>query len=273
MINKPYTYMGNKGRFYKEIKRVFEESKKGKYVDLFAGGLEVPVNIKNDFQDVEVIANVKDINVEAFLKIKNKVKIYKEVIKYISGEDKLLNLYKDKEKWNEAKLRYKEWLLSAEEDKKNYIKLLCSMNGGLSLASKYYSEKKIEKIKIFVQSLKPIKITNEYFNKDKIYTDSFILLDPPYIKGTGIGNKSNEKGYNYKKASKSFWNEDSDKELVFFIKNNLNRNNTFMIWGSENNNLSKLIRTEFEDAKFIDIKYRKNIFGKVSERLEWYCII
>ena len=59
-IQKPYRYFGSKGRFYNEIKEIFIQSKKNTYIDLFAGGMEVAVNLKEDFKNIKVIANVKD---------------------------------------------------------------------------------------------------------------------------------------------------------------------------------------------------------------------
>ena len=45
-IQKPYRYFGSKGRFYNEIKEIFIQSKKNNYIDLFAFGMEVAVNLK-----------------------------------------------------------------------------------------------------------------------------------------------------------------------------------------------------------------------------------
>lgn len=72
-IQKPFKYMGSKGRFYDEIKEIFIESKKKKYIDIFAGGMEVAVNLKEELRDIEVIANVKDEHIESFLKCKKQL--------------------------------------------------------------------------------------------------------------------------------------------------------------------------------------------------------
>src|SRR3712207_9242215 len=83
-IKKPFRYMGSKGRFYKEIKGMFEESRKKSYVDLFAGGMEVAVNLKEDFPDVQVLANIKDEHVESFVKHRKTVlKQYLKVIDFL----------------------------------------------------------------------------------------------------------------------------------------------------------------------------------------------
>nr|DAO79172.1 MAG TPA: D12 class N6 adenine-specific DNA methyltransferase [Caudoviricetes sp.] len=49
-IQKPFRYFGSKGRFYSEIKEIFIQSKKNTYIDLFAGGMEVAVNLKEEIK-------------------------------------------------------------------------------------------------------------------------------------------------------------------------------------------------------------------------------
>lgn len=41
-IKPPFAYFGSKGRFYKEIKEIFEENYRENFVDLFAGSMEIP---------------------------------------------------------------------------------------------------------------------------------------------------------------------------------------------------------------------------------------
>ena len=45
-IQKPFRYFVSKGRFYSEIKQI----KKNTYIDLFAGGMEVAVNLKEEIK-------------------------------------------------------------------------------------------------------------------------------------------------------------------------------------------------------------------------------
>lgn len=275
-IQKPFLYFGNKGRFYTEIKQIFVESKKEIYIDLFAGGMEVVVNLKEEFKDIKVIANVKDEHIESLLKC-NKIAIQKyikfanflyENIEKINSKD----LYMNKEIWREVKKKYKEVrknkALNFKYDEIKMIELFASLNHGASLSSSFYSPQKIEKIKIYLEKLKNIEITHELFNKNWRYKDSFILLDPPYLAGTEL-KKVGEKGYNYS----GLWTEKDDEQLVEFIKNNLNNNNVFLVFGSLENNLSKELQKEFKNLDFIVKKYKKSIFGISQERAEWYCLI
>lgn len=274
-IQKPFKYMGSKGRFYNEIKEIFLLNKKNIYVDLFAGGMEIAVNLKEDIKDLKVTANVKDEHIESFLKCnKMAIKKYNELVNFLYKDIEKISsrfLFADKEKWQIIKNRYKEFWndnkLNFSEDERKMVELLASMNKGYSLSNSFFSIQKMEKIKIYLKKLKNIDITHNYFNESWSYKDSFILLDPPYLCGTEIV-KIGKKGYNYN----NIWTEKDDARLVKFIKNNLKNNNVFMIFGSLENNLSKLIQKAF-NVDFVVKKYKKSIFGISLDRAEWYCII
>lgn len=274
-IQKPFKYMGSKGRFYNEIKEIFLLNKKNTYVDLFAGGMEIAVNLKEDIKDLKVTANVKDEHIESFLKCnKMAIKKYNELVNFLYKEIEKISsrfLFADKEKWQIIKNRYKEFWndnkLNFSEDERKMVELLASMNKGYSLSNSFFSIQKMEKIKIYLKKLKNIDITHNYFNESWSYKDSFILLDPPYLCGTEVV-KIGKKGYNYS----NIWTEKDDARLVKFIKNNLKNNNVFMIFGSLENNLSKLIQKAF-NVDFVVKKYKKSIFGISLDRAEWYCII
>ncbi len=274
-IQKPFKYMGSKGRFYNEIKEIFLLNKKNTYVDLFAGGMEIAVNLKEDIKDLKVTANVKDEHIESFLKCnKMAIKKYNELVNFLYKDIEKISsrfLFADKEKWQIIKNRYKEFWndnkLNFSEDERKMVELLASMNKGYSLSNSFFSIQKMEKIKIYLKKLKNIDITHNYFNESWSYKDSFILLDPPYLCGTEV-IKIGKKGYNYS----NIWTEKDDARLVKFIKNNLKNNNVFMIFGSLENNLSKLIQKAF-NVDFVVKKYKKSIFGISLDRAEWYCII
>lgn len=274
-IQKPFKYMGSKGRFYNEIKEIFLLNKKNIYVDLFAGGMEIAVNLKEDIKDLKVTANVKDEHIESFLKCnKMAIKKYNELVNFLYKDIEKISsrfLFVDKEKWQIIKNRYKEFWndnkLNFSEDERKMVELLASMNKGYSLSNSFFSIQKMEKIKIYLKKLKNIDITHNYFNESWSYKDSFILLDPPYLCGTEVV-KIGKKGYNYN----NIWTEKDDARLVKFIKNNLKNNNVFMIFGSLENNLSKLIQKAF-NVDFVVKKYKKSIFGISLDRAEWYCVI
>lgn len=274
-IQKPFRYFGSKGRFYSEIREIVIQSKKNSYVDLFAGGMEVAVNLKEELGDIKVIANVKDEHIESFLKCnKMAIKRYKEFARFLYKDIEKVSvkdLYTDKKLWTEVKRKYKKFrkenIPNFTDDEIKVVELFASLNNGASLSNSFYSSAKIEKIKIYQNKLKNIEITHKYFNENWSYKDSFILLDPPYLCGTEVV-KIGKKGYNYN----NIWTEKDDARLVKFIKNNLKNHNVFMVFGSLENNLSKLIQKTF-NVDFVVKKYKKSIFGISLDRAEWYCII
>ena len=274
-IQKPYRYFGSKGRFYNEIKEIFIQSKKNSYIDLFAGGMEVAVNLKEELEYIKVIANVKDEHIESFLKCnKMTIKRYKEFARFLYKDIEKISvkeLYADKKLWIEIKRKYKKFrkdnTLNFKNDEIRMVELFASLNNGASLSNSFYSSAKIEKIKVYLDKLKNIEIMHNYFNENLSYKDSFILLDPPYLCGTEVV-KIGKKGYNYNNN----WTEKDDARLVEFVKNNLKNSNVFLIFGSLDNNLSKLIQKAF-NVDFIVKKYKKSIFGISLDRAEWYCVI
>nr|DAS86233.1 MAG TPA: methyltransferase [Caudoviricetes sp.] len=109
------------------------------------------------------------------------------------------------------------------------------------------------------------------FNENNIYNNSFIFLDPPYIQKT-VKKDKKFIGYNYATNKGLDWTVDDDKRLIQFIKNNLNRNNAFLVFGSLGNNLSELLKESFK-CEFIKREYNHSTFGKSTVRSEYFCLI
>lgn len=272
-IRKVFSYMGNKGKFYKEIKEIFEKSNKKKFVDLFAGGLEVPANLFID-TGKEIYINVKDSKMENLISLnkENKViPIYERAVKQVYKDVPLNSTrslyYTNKEIFKKMKENYLKLIEDSTEEERELLLLLGGVGGkSRSLSANFYSEQKIEKLKDYLEVLKKLDIKTEFFNEKWKFSDSFIFLDPPYLLETGVEGK---KGFNYE----GDWTEEDDTRLMEFIKNNHGKNNIFMIFGSLNNNLQHLIKENFPTVKFEVKKYKRSFFGCSSERAEWYCLI
>ena len=275
-IKKTFAYMGSKGRFYKEIKEIFQENYKKHFVDLFAGAMEVTLNVKEEFGEVTVLANVKDEFMEGLIRNrKHGIKLYKKAVEHILNGETITSVrafYEDKKKWLGWKEKFHEItrqnILKLASHEIKALQMLMSVKQDDSLSSNFYSIQKLQNLEKYLQKMENIHIKHEFFNKNWQFDNSFILLDPPYVTSTKAGN-SEKKGYNYKKG----WKEKDDLELVAFIKSNQNRNNVFMVFGSVGNPLSRLIQNVFPEATFTIKKYKKSMFGRSSEREEWYCVI
>lgn len=145
--------------------------------------------------------------------------------------------------------------------------------GGFSkgLSNSFYSKDKLNKLRNYIEAIKTITVTNNMFNENKTYENSFILLDPPYIQKT-VKKANKFIGYNYVTNKGLDWSIDDDIRLIQFIKNNLNRNNVFLVFGSIGNNLSKLLKESFK-CEFIEKEYNHSTFGKSTVRSEYFCLI
>lgn len=139
------------------------------------------------------------------------------------------------------------------------------------MGSSFYSEDKLNKLRNYIDVIKTITVTNNMFDENETYENSFIFLDPPYIQKT-VKKDKKFIGYNYVTNKGLDWSVDDDTRLIQFIKNNLNRNNVFLIFGSIGNNLSELLKENFK-CEFIEKEYNHSTFGKSTVRSEYFCLI
>lgn len=292
MIKKPFAYMGCKGRFWKEIKAVFDENRRENFIDLFGGAMEIPLNLKNTYSDLRVLVNVKDSNLENFLKCKNVLELRERALKYITQGEQIENsrlIYQsDKEKFEKYKRRFKSIFVAIceccgqplkkaskspfTEEEKEILKLMFGFDGkGTSLASAFYSVDKTEKFKEYIKALETVKIQTELFDENWQFENSFIFLDPPYIQKIAT-DEQGFVGYDYVTNAGVKWTTQDDERVVNFIKNNTGKNNVFLIFGSVENNLAKLLRNNFE-CDFKIKEYKRSSFGKVVNKAEYFCLI
>ena len=142
---------------------------------------------------------------------------------------------------------------------------------GTTLSNSFYSKEKIKRLELYIEALKTIKVTTDLFDENWQFENSFIFLDPPYIRKTNVGEEGFI-GYNYVDDKGIDWTIKDDERLVEFIKRNQNKNNVFLVFGSVDNNLSKLLKENFK-CKFIIKEYKKQIFGKLADKAEYFCLI
>jgi hypothetical protein len=292
-IKAPFPYFGNKGRFYKEIREIFINNYRNNFIDVFAGAMEIPLSLKNEFKDLKVTANVKDGKIESLLKL-DPLALHQKCLKYLNYDKSVSarDLYKtDKSKFDEYNKKFKEIFFeicpccglkikNSKESKNKYFDdaekkalLLLFGFGGFSenLNASFYSEDKLNKLRYYMETIEKITVTNSMFNENETYENSFILLDPPYIQKT-VKKTNKLIGYDYANNNGVAWDTDDDTRLIQFIKNNLNKNNVFLVFGSIGNNLSELLKESF-NCKFIEKEYNHRTFGKSTVRIEYFCLI
>lgn len=292
-ISPPFPYFGNKGRFYKEIREIFINNYRDNFIDIFAGAMEIPLSLKNEFKDLKVTANVKDEKIESLLKL-NPLELHSKCLGYLNYDKNISSRYlynTDRSKFDEYNKKFKGIFFevcpccglkikNSKENKNKYfdevekkvLPLLFGFGGsGESLSSSFYSKDRLNKLRNYIEAIKTIEVTTEMFNENNIYNNSFIFLDPPYIQKT-VKKDKKFIGYNYVTNKGLDWSVDDDTRLIQFIKNNLNRNNVFLVFGSLGNNLSELLKESFK-CEFIEKEYNHSTFGKSTLRSEYFCLI
>ena len=263
------------------------------FIDIFAGAMEIPLSLKNEFKDLKVTANVKDEKIESLLKL-DPLALHQKCLEYLNYDKSISSrdLYDtDKIKFDEYNKKFKEIFFeicpccglkikNSKESKNKYfddterkaLSLLFGFGGsGENLGSSFYSEDKLNKLRNYIEAIKTITVTNNMFDENETYENSFILLDPPYIQKT-VKKANKFIGLDYATNKGMSWDTDDDTRLIQFIKNNLNRNNTFLVFGSIGNNLSELLKENFK-CEFIEKEYNHSTFGKSTVRSEYFCLI
>ena len=299
-IQTPFAYFGNKYRYFDFIHKSFKESEKNLFVDLFAGSLSIPINIKENFQDAEVYANVKDENIESFIAMGSEkaIAIYKEIQDTITenGRLSLAEAKKDKAYFAKLKNNYNSIFahvcpccqrtdLNRKKEVSNDINTIANLLFDLVCEGSTHSLKyaglsttKDSKIRRYYQALENVIISHDWFDECQVFENSFIHLDPPYIEATkrtnGLDNKIIGLQYSALGSGGTEWSRDDNERLVAFVENNLgkNKNNTFLIWGTAENHLESLIKEKL-NGTFTHFTRKANMFGHISERTEYAFLI
>lgn len=292
-INAPFPYFGSKGRFYKEIREIFINNYRDNFVDVFAGAMEIPLSLKNEFKNLNVTANVKDEKIESLLKL-DPLALYQKCLEYLNYDKSISSrdlYYTNKIKFDEYNKKFKEIFFDLcpccgtklkrtkeketklfNETEKIALTVLFGFGGvNKSLSNFFYSKDRLNKLRNYMEAIKTITVTNNMFNENEKYENSFIFLDPPYIQKT-IKKDNKFIGYSYATNKGVSWDTDDDTRLVQFIKNNLFRNNVFLVFGSIGNNLSELLKENFK-CEFIEKEYNHSTFGRSVVRREYFCLI
>lgn len=292
-IKAPFPYFWSKGRFYKEIREIFMNNYRDNFIDVFAGVMEIPLSLKNEFKDLKVTANVKDEKIESLFKL-DSLELHSKCLEYLNYDKNTSSrdLYDtDKSKFDEYNKKFKEIFFEVcpccgarnkrtkeketelfNETEKIALTVLFGFGGfSKSLSNSFYSKDRLNKLRNYIEAIKTITVTNNMFDENETYENSFIFLDPPYIQKT-VKKDNKFIGLDYATNKGVSWDTDDDTRLIQFIKNNLNKNNVFLVFGSIGNNLSELLKENF-NCEFIEKEYNHSTFGKSTVRSEYFCLI
>ncbi len=213
-IKSPLNYIGGKYKLLSQILPLFPQ-KINQFVDLFAGGFNVGINVKAN----KIFAN--DINnyVTEILETL-KERDMADVIRHIEGRIHEFGLSKENE---EGFLRFREFY-NTQKNPLDLYTLICysfnyqfrfnnhqEYNNPFGRNRSQFSEELKKKLVRFSEELKKkdILFTNhefENFDFEQLGSEDFVYCDPPYLITTGSYNDGN-RGF-------KDWNKDQETKLL-----------------------------------------------------------
>lgn len=213
-IKSPLNYIGGKYKLLKQMIPLFPEDI-NTFVDLFAGGLNVAINVNAN----RIIAN--DINTFVIGVLKEMASLsVEEVLEHIHNRIKEYNLSKENE---EGFKKFREYYNLTKQPLDLYTLICYSFNYQFRFnnnqeynnpfgrnRSQFSPALEIKLIK-FIEALHSKNIefsTKEFdlFNYNDLSKDDFVYCDPPYLITTGSYNDGN-RGF-------KDWNEDQEYKLL-----------------------------------------------------------
>ena len=213
----PLNYIGSKARMISEIKKYLPENI-STFIDIFGGGFNVGINSNADHIIYNEINHfVKDL-VESF-----RINDTYEYLLYMKRIIKKYNLKKeDAESYLKARSYYNSLPFEKRSPKLLYTIILYGFNQQIRfngdhnfnnpVGMRWFNDKVLEKKISFSRVIKEKNISFssvEYTEfLDKIETDSFVYMDPPYRLTTG--------SYNDGKRGFNGWGSDDEKKLFEF---------------------------------------------------------
>ena len=264
----PLNYMGGKSEMMNFLKDYMPQ-KINRFVDLFAGGFNVGVNINAD----EIIYNDCNFKVKQLIETFRDVETY-ELYKYIVSTIKKYKLEKEnKEAYNKARQDYNHPEPPIRDPRLLYVLVLYGFqqqirfNSALEynnpIGQSGFNDRILEKIISFSRVLKEKNITfmSEDFKQLERYIDkdTFFYCDPPYLITLG--------SYNDGKRGFNGWSEENERQLLQFLDKIHKAKGKFMLSNVIEHNDKK--NDILEDWLKKNKKYKKIEYtGKAKGRKE-----
>ena len=254
----PFNYVGSKSQILPVLIDLFDEYKDLKFVDLFAGGFSVGLNVKN----LDVIYN--DINTDL-------VELMREIYdtEYEVFEKRIVELI---ERYDLNKFNNKGYLkLRSDFNTSRDTYLFCllifysfnhqiryNQSNGFNTPfgknrSSYNLRTKVNLKKFFeLMASKKIEFQSKNFSDVVIKSNMIFYADPPYLVSVG--------SYNDGKRGVSFWDNKKEKELYEYLDLLNQKNVKFVLSnmlskGDFTNTILDEWRTKYNTV-FVDTKYK-----------------
>ncbi len=212
----PMNYIGNKYRIIEQISRFFP-GHIGTFVDLFAGGLDVAINVKAG----HVICN--DINFFVIDLYREFQKLSEEeIFTYINGRIQEYQLSKENQ---EGFLRFREYYNRSGQRPLDFYILICysfnyqfrfnnehQYNSPFGRNRSSFNETMQKNLRYFLGRIREFEFTSEDFRKadlSGLKAGDFLYADPPYTISTG--------SYNDGKRGFQGWSGKDDEALFHLL--------------------------------------------------------
>lgn len=226
----PLNYIGSKARMIGNLEEFYPTNTKN-FVDIFGGGFNVGINSKAE----KVIYNELNHLVANLIDSFRKNDTYQYVL-YIKKNIRKFSLEKEKaDSYKEIRDHYNSLPIEKRDPRLLYTLILYGYNQQIRFNGSYdfnnpvgmrwFNDKVLEKMISFSRAIKEkdIQIENEsYFNLlDKIDSESFVYMDPPYRLTTGA--------YNDGKRGFENWDIDSERKMFEFADSLTKKSVRFML--------------------------------------------
>jgi adenine-specific DNA-methyltransferase len=260
--SSPLNYQGGKYDLVDFIKSNLPNEKIERFIDAFAGGFNVGINIEAE----QVIFNEFNHKVVELMECFRDTETT-DLIKYILKTQKKYKLEAgDKDAYMELRTRYNSTPLNSRDPKMLYMLILYGFNQQIRFNSSYdynnpvgparLNEKMLEKIISFCRRIQEQNIVflSEDFEKVEEYVNnnSFIYCDPPYLLTLG--------SYNDGKRGFNGWNEADELRLYNFLNMMNSKGIKFMMSNvlTHNGKDNKLLTEWVAANNYRLISYDKN---------------
>lgn len=239
LIKSPLNFTGGKFKLLPQILPLFPE-KVNTFVDLFAGGCNVGINVKSQ----KVIFNdIRTPIIDMYNAYKNEVE-HNGVENTLNKIEKIILDYELSNKNKEAFLKFKKeynlnrnplflFILSCFSFS-NYINFNESWEFNSSFGQRRYNKNTKLRMENFLNKIKDYKFISNSFEKlniDKLFSEDMVYLDPPYL----ITNSDYNKLWTEKEEKLMLYLCDklNDKGIKFAISNVIEHKNNINILLSE----------------------------------------
>lgn len=265
-LHSPLNYTGSKFRLLPQILPLFPKNI-GTFVDLFCGGCNVGINVNaslhlfNDIQKeiIELYKTMIEIGEDDFiakaLRVIDTYTLVNRQNKQYQNKDNFIKLREETNKLEHSEEYYINLFVLVQFSFCNQIRFNSNGEFNVPIGDGCFTTKKVDDTRRFIRRL--TELTIEFsadsfidFNYDRLDSNSFVYLDPPYLITDAVYN--------------SIWSREEEVKLLNVLDTLSSRNikwalsNVLETKGNKNNILSDWLTNSNYTAHHLDIQYTRD---------------